>query len=134
MKKLTIALSSILLSFNALAVNVVVHPSNADSLDENTISRIFLGKAKTFPGGASATPIDQAEGSAAAEEFNSKVLNRSSSQLKAYWSKLVFTGKGTPPKAVADDAAVIEMVSKNPGMIGYIQGDGGGAVKVVASF
>ncbi|MDA8621927.1 phosphate ABC transporter substrate-binding protein [Psychrosphaera sp.] len=134
MKKSTIALVLALFSSNVLAVNVVVHPSNADALDKSAISRIFLGKAKSFPGGGTATPIDQAEGSAATNEFNDKVLSRSGSQLKAYWSKLVFTGKGTPPKKVDSDAAVIDMVSKNPDMIGYIQGDGGGAVKVVASF
>jgi hypothetical protein len=47
-------------------------------------------------------------------------LGRSSSQVSAYWSKLVFTGKGIPPKEVADDAAVVDLVSKNPSVIGYI--------------
>jgi hypothetical protein len=134
MKKLTVALIATLFSFQTLAVNIVVHPSNTDALDKASISRIFLGKAKSFPGGGAATPVDQAEGAAVTDEFNDKVLSRSASQLKAYWSKLVFTGKGTPPKKLDSDAAVIDMVSKNPDMIGYIQGDGGGAVKVVASF
>jgi hypothetical protein len=125
---------TLLFSSNVWAVNVIVHPSNTADLDKSSIARIFLGKAKSFPDGSSVTPLDQSEGSAITNDFNSKVLGRSASQLKAYWSKRVFTGKGTPPKKVATDAEIIEMVSKNPDMIAYIQGDGGGAVKVVASF
>jgi len=48
------------------------------------------------------------------------LLGRSSSQVSAYWSKLVFTGKGIPPKEVSNDAQVIDLVAKNPSVIGYI--------------
>jgi hypothetical protein len=33
---------------------------------------------------------------------------------------MVFTGKGTPPKEVADDAAVKSFVATTPGAVGYI--------------
>ncbi|MGH1373899.1 MAG: phosphate ABC transporter substrate-binding protein, partial [Cellvibrionaceae bacterium] len=46
------------------AVAVIVHPSNANSLSESDITRIFLGKKKSFPDGADAIPVDQKEGSA----------------------------------------------------------------------
>jgi len=42
------------------------------------------------------------------------------SKLKGHWSKLIFTGKGTPPKEVSTDAEVIELVAANPNIIGYI--------------
>ncbi len=134
MKKILLFLVGSLFSAQLWAVNVIVHPSNNNALDKSSISRIFLGKAKTFPDGSSVTPINQNEGTPITDEFNDKVLGRSASQLKAYWSKLVFTGKGTPPKKVATDAEVIQMVANNPDMIGYISGDGDGSVKVVASF
>ena len=131
---LSLALASALFSSSAFAVNVIVHPSNDSNLDQSTISRIFLGKAKAFPNGTSVVPFDQAEGAPATAEFNDKVLSRSGSQLKAYWSKLVFTGKGTPPEKLSGDAAVIEKVASTPGAIGYISGDASGNVKVVATF
>ena len=116
-------------------IAVIVHPSNAAAIDDASISRIFLGKLKSYPGGGQALPINQNEGSGATGEFNSKVLKKSGSQLKAYWSKLVFTGKGTPPKAVASDAEVINLVSSNPNIIGYVDaGSVTGAVKVVAKY
>ena len=134
MKILYLSIASSLFAFNALAASVIVHPSNGDTLDDSAISRIFLGKSKSFPGGEQAVPINMAEGAAITENFNDKVLNKSSSQLKAYWSKLVFTGKGTPPATTDSDAEMITLISANPNMIGYIEGSGDGSVKVVKSF
>lgn len=114
-------------------VAVVVHPSAGfDSLTEDDISRLFLGKSKSFPSGESAVPINQNEGEATRDKFNDAVVKKNASQLKAYWSQLVFTGKGTPPKDVGASADVKKLVAANPNMIGYI--DGGavdGSVKVV---
>lgn len=116
-------------------VAVIVHPSNASSFDDSTIKRIFTGKEKSFSNGNKAIPIGQEAGSAATEEFNSKVLNKSSAQLKAYWSKLIFTGKGTPPKEASNDAEVLQTVSGNPDTIGFVSSSAvTGDVKVVKEF
>lgn len=102
-------------------VAVIVHPSAGfDSLTEDDVARLFLGKAKSFPGGAQAVPINQNEGSPARDKFNEAVCKKNASQYKAYWSQLVFTGKGTPPKDGGDDAAVKALVAANPNMIGYV--------------
>ena len=116
--------------------SVIVSPSNANSsMDKTTVSKIFLGKTKRFPDGTQALPIDQDEDAAARESFNSSILGKSDSQLKSYWSRLIFTGKGTPPKPSGDDAAVKALVAKNPNMIGYIDSSAvDGTVKVVHKF
>lgn len=102
-------------------VAVIVHPSAGfDSLTEDDVARLFLGKSKSFPAGAQAVPINQNEGSAARDKFNEAVCKKSASQYKAYWSQLVFTGKGTPPKDAGDDAAVKALIAANPNMIGYV--------------
>lgn len=136
MKKVTLFVSALLFSSLTFAdVAVIVHPSNANVLDGGEVNRIFIGKAKSFPDGSQAVPISQVESSAATGEFNQKVLKKSASQLKAYWSKLIFTGKGAPPKEVATDAEVIALVSTNPNLIGYVDaGSADGSVKVVATF
>ncbi|MEC8231492.1 MAG: phosphate ABC transporter substrate-binding protein [Pseudomonadota bacterium] len=116
-------------------VAVIVHPGNGDTLDKDSISRLFLNKAKAFPSGTQAEPIALEEGQAATEEFNGKVLNKSAAQLTAFWSKLVFTGKGQPPKALANDAAVVSAVAANPGAIGYVDASAvNDSVRVVATF
>lgn len=113
-------------------VAVIVHPSNAATLDADAISKLFLGREKSFPGGAAAVPLALSDDAAATAEFNDKILKKPSSQLKAYWSKLIFTGKGTPPKEIASDAEMVKLISSNPNMIGFVDAKAvDGSVKVV---
>lgn len=116
-------------------IAVVVHPSNAAALTQEQISQIYLGRSKSFPDGKSVIVLGQKDAAAATEEFNSKVLGRSNSQMKAHWSKLIFTGKGTPPQDVEGDKEVLELVSSNPNAIGYVDKAAvTDNVKVVASY
>lgn len=130
---LTMAFLLTAANFVAAEVAVIVHPSaGVNSLTEDDISRLFLGKTKSFPGGAQAVPINQNEGSAVRDKFNEAVCKKNASQYKAYWSQLVFTGKGTPPKDGGDDVAVKALVAANPNMVGYIDsGAVDASVKVV---
>lgn len=128
-------LSSVVVSTYCFAeVSVVVHPDNANAMSKSDVKRIFLGKSKFFPDGSQAIPVIQATGTTS-NDFNTKVLKKSDAQLKAYWSKLIFTGKGTKPENALDDATVIKLVSKNPNIIGYIDSTSiVPEVKVVAKF
>ncbi|NRA25025.1 MAG: phosphate ABC transporter substrate-binding protein, partial [Oleispira sp.] len=68
-------------------ISVIVNPSNPNAgIDQATVSKIFLGKSKSFPDGTQAVPIDQDDGSATRKTFNSSLLGKSASQLKSYWS------------------------------------------------
>lgn len=116
-------------------ISIVVHPSNSVTLDKKALSKIFLGKSKSFPGGGTAIPVNIKEGSAVTDEFNDKVLGKNSAQLKSYWSKLVFTGKGSPPKEVDSEQDVIDLVKSNPAVIGFVSsGALADGVKVVGTF
>lgn len=120
MKKLLIASSLLVCQFAFAEVAVIVHPSNNNALDEATVAKIFLGREKSFADGNSAMPLALADSAAASTAFNDAVLKKSASQLKAYWSKLVFTGKGTPPKEISSDAEMLQLVATNPSVVGYI--------------
>jgi ABC-type phosphate transport system substrate-binding protein len=123
-------------SMSFAETSVIVSASNPNStMDQATISRIFLGKAKSFPDGSQALPVDQNTGSKTREAFNSTVLSKSDSQLKSYWSRLIFTGKGTPPKQAGTDAEIKALVANNPNIIGYVDSAAvDGTVKVVHKF
>lgn len=128
---------SLFLSAQAYAeVSVIVSTNNANAaIDENTLSRIFLGKTSSFPDGSQSIPVDQSEGAAARNSFNETVLGKNANQLKAYWSRLIFTGKGTPPTESGSDADVKALVANNPNLIGYIDSSAvDGTVKVVYTF
>ena len=131
-KVLTLAALLLVSSVAFAGVAVIVHPSNADAIDKATISKIFLGKAKSFPSGGAIIPLTQS--GAITDEFNTKLLGKSSSQLKAYWAKLVFTGKAKPPKSVSS-AEMLELVRSNPSTIGFVDSSAVTAdVKVVGTF
>jgi len=132
LRMLCLTLCCLLSAAAQAEVAVIVNPGNGASLSAEDVQRLFLGKLKSFPGGGEANPVNQKEGQPAREQFNQAVLNKSESQLKAYWSQLVFTGKGTPPKDVGGSADVKKLVAANPNMIGYIDSSAvDGSVKVV---
>ena len=104
-------------------VAVVSAKNPATTLSKNQVVDIFLGKASRFPDGSQAVPIDQVEGSAARDEFYLTFAGKAPSQLKAYWSKVIFTGRGEPPKELANSVEVKKRLIENPNAIGYIERD-----------
>jgi ABC-type phosphate transport system substrate-binding protein len=104
-------------------VAVVSAKSPIISLSKNQIIDIFLGKTTRFPDGSSAVPIDQTEGSGARDEFYARFARMSAPQLKAFWSKIIFTGRGQPPRAAANGMEAKRLVIANPGAISYIDRD-----------
>jgi len=105
---------------SAELVVVVAQASGVDALSADQVAKIFMGKSRAFPDGSKAVPIEQAEGSADREAFHSKVTGKDAAQLKAYWSRLIFSGKGQPPREAGDGAAVKAAVVATPGAIGYV--------------
>ena len=102
-------------------VAVVSVKSPVTYLSKEQIADIFLCKTTLFPNGKLAIPIDQAEGSASRDEFYLKFTAKSYAQVKAYWSKLIFTGRGRPPKELLNDSEIKKQIAENPNEIGYIQ-------------
>ena len=89
-------------------------------LSVEQVSDIFLGKTASFPDGTAAIPVDQSETSLLRQEFYVKTTGKTAQLLKAYWSKMIFTGRGEPPREVSDSATVKKMVAENPHYIGYV--------------
>ncbi|QJQ06287.1 hypothetical protein EJG51_010970 [Undibacterium piscinae] len=134
MKKLTqailLAATLVTAAIPALAeVVIVVNPANAATrMTAEQASQFFLGKSTMF------TPVDQAESSAIRAEFYKKIADKEPSQVKAIWSKLVFTGKGSLPKEYNSNADVKKAIAADPNGIGYIEKSAVDAsVKVVAT-
>lgn len=113
-------------------VVVVSRNSSVQSLSKLQVDDIFLGKALVFPGGQRAVPVDQAEGSETRGRFYNEVLGRTSAQIRAHWSRLVFTGRGRPPRSVASGDELLQLMANDPQVIGYVERRKvNGTVKVV---
>ncbi len=121
-KTMAFAASSIMLASMAQAeIAVIVNNSvSVQSISADVAANIFLGKVNELPGGIRMVPIDQEDGQKAHAEFYNKVVKKDAAQLNAYWSRLIFTGKGEPPKKMADNADVLALVAANPNIIGYV--------------
>jgi ABC-type phosphate transport system substrate-binding protein len=101
-------------------VAVVSTKSEVTTLTSTELADIFLGKQTRFPNGIPALPIDQAEGDEVRDEFYKRFAGRSPAQLKAYWSKLIFTGKGQPPREASTVEKLRKAVAGHPRAIGYM--------------
>ena len=95
-------------------VAVIVNAGASAAPSQADVANIFLGKDKSLKG------VDQAAWNPTKEKFYAGVANKNESQLKSYWSGLVFTGKGQPLPTVADDAAVVAKVGAEADAIGYV--------------
>lgn len=99
---------------------IIVSSKNSNAaLSNDQAEKLFLGKINAFPDGSTAIPMDLPKG-AIRDTFYAKVTGKNSNQLKAYWSKLVFTGSGQPPKEAESTQEMVNLVSKNPNLLGYV--------------
>lgn len=104
----------------AEVVAVVSADNPVSSLSRIELINIFLGKSARFPDGTPATPIDLHEGAPARQAFYSEFAGQSPAQIRAYWSRMIFTGRGRPPRAVEDGEALKQWVAKDHTAIGYL--------------
>ena len=122
------ALAGLALAAAALApaqaadlVVIVSARSPVTMLRADQVAAIFLGQSARFPDGQEAVPVDQRIGSPLRDEFYARVASKTPALLKAWWSKMVFTGRGQPPAEAPDSAAVRRRVADNPDTVGYIE-------------
>ena len=101
-------------------VPVVSAKSPIAHLDPAQVADIFLGKTSRFPDGSIAMPVDQNEDSPVRDRFYAQFTGKSPAQVKAYWSKMIFTGRGQPPRQVPSSTDAKKFVAQNPNAIGYI--------------
>ena len=116
---LAVALGTMATTASAQVVVIISTKNPISKLTPDQVSQIFLGQAKTFYSGGQAVPLDLSEGHEK-EAFYQKVMGKSPAQLKAYWSKMTFSGKAQPPESFADAKALVKKVAENPKYIGYV--------------
>lgn len=116
---LSVLLASLPLNANAQLVVVMSKNSPQQTLSENHIANIFLARTNRFPDGQKAKPVELKNASRRANFYQS-ISGKSLNQLAAYWTTLVFTGKGKPPKGIKDIESLITLLERYPGAISYV--------------
>ena len=93
---------------------VIVNPA-APAINMEQVMDLYLGR------GSGRTPLDQVATSPIYVEFYKKAIGRDTAQIKAIWSKILFTGRGLPPKQLPNSEAIKKAVAANPNAVGYIE-------------
>lgn len=110
-------------SASAEVVIVVSSESPITSLTRAELGDIYKGRMNSLSGGQKIVPVDQKENSSAYSEFYRDFLESTVAQIKIHWSKLIFSGRGQPPRTVSDEKAMAEFLAKHPNAIGYLSAD-----------
>ena len=85
------------------------------------VRQLFSGTKRSLAG-VDLTPVDMPPNSSVREEFYQQVMNKTPSQMRSYWARMTFTGKGNPPQTVNSVRELRTLLSP-PGSqyIGYVQ-------------
>jgi ABC-type phosphate transport system substrate-binding protein len=104
----------------AADVKVIANPSvGASSVSADDLKSVFLEEKTSLSDGSKVSPVLQ-KGGAAHEAFVKTYLGKTDDALQTYYRSLVFTGKGSMPKALGSDDEVVAYVAKTKGAIGYV--------------
>lgn len=131
-------LATLVLAFPAMAGDIVVVAgthSPVNHLSREQVADIYMGRVTTLPGGTNAVPLDLPASRPEREAFYNAITGKSAAQVRAYWARMSFTGKGMPPKQVRNDTDMKKLAGSKPGAIGYLAEDAlDGSVKVLFTF
>ncbi len=119
MKNSIISFFLLFLSTYAVADIVVIGnlQNSQQQLTVLQVQDIYMGRTRVFPDGKPAYPFDQTN---LRTEFYLQLTHRSIAQIDAYWARLLFSGRTSPPTKLPDDQKIISIVQQHESAIGYI--------------
>ncbi|MDX1804737.1 MAG: hypothetical protein R3292_11695 [Alcanivorax sp.] len=114
----------LLLPALAVAEPVVVIAGNSpiQSLTGDEVRQLFTGQARQVAG-HSLTPLDLGGGNPLHERFYSVLMGKSASQMRSYWARMIFTGRGMPPRQLSGVREMQLLVGSNRRYIGYLDAE-----------
>jgi ABC-type phosphate transport system substrate-binding protein len=118
MNKLTLLFAACLLLVGTVHADseiVVIGNPAAATLTKDQVADLYLGKSQGMK------LLDLPASAPVKAAFYQKVSGHDLSQVKATWSRLIFTGKAQAPKELPDVATVKKAVAADPKAIGYIE-------------
>jgi len=102
-------------------IKIVVHPDNPVSeLSKKELVKIFKQKKKSWKNGDAITVLNLPTSNPTKEEFTEKILGMDGENLEKYYLKRAISGKGQPPKVVANSEEIVKLIKNDPTAIGYI--------------
>jgi hypothetical protein len=90
------------------------------AMTRNEVVNVFFGRNRQFFNGVEAQPVDMPDSHPDRARFYRALVGKEVSEVNAYWSRQVFSGRMQPPTKVNTTDDVMKWVSSHPGGIGFI--------------
>lgn len=101
---------------------VVVNPkSGVERLNRDEVINIFLGRYRQLPSGITAQPVDLPATQPEKALMYHLLVGKDLDQIASYWSRLVFSGRTSPPVQASSTEEVLRYVAANRGAVGYVE-------------
>lgn len=100
---------------------IVTERSALKALSQADVAAAFLGMVAGRDRIQSIQPADS-DDPVLREAFYQLLLGRSRNQMRAYWSRMVFTGQGKPPPMLSSEEVARDLMEQ-PNMIAYVRAD-----------
>jgi hypothetical protein len=97
---------------------VVAKSSTISHLSADEASRVFDGLQRHLDG-RTVVVVYQSSGPTR-EEFDGKILGKTTAEVNAYMAAMIFTGRASPPLEVPGDDRVKQAINSRPDTVGYI--------------
>ena len=101
-------------------VVVTSQRSGPVELSREQAEKLYLGRTTTLGDGTPVKLVDLPNGPVR-DDFYLKLTSKNPSQIVAYRSRLVFTGRTTPPLEAESVAEARQWLADTPNLIGYLE-------------
>jgi hypothetical protein len=100
---------------------VVSKNSHIQQLDAVALQAVFLGMITQDKNLRTLKPVDVVD-ETTRDFFYQQLVGRNRNQMRSYWSRMSFTGRGGPPQEMTVNELIVALES-NPLLIAYIPKD-----------
>ena len=113
---------------------LVVHPdSPIQKLSKPEVINIYMGRYSVI-GGSKVNAIDLSPSHEERAQFYRQLVNKTTAEMNAYWSRLIFSGKTEPPLQVQTTQQLIRMLKEDKNALGYLDSSQIGTLRIVFEF
>ncbi|MCG2578155.1 hypothetical protein LZ012_14260 [Dechloromonas sp. XY25] len=91
------------------------------AMTRNEVINAFFGRSRQYFNGVETQPVDMVDTHPDRARFYDALVGKELSEVNAYWSRQVFSGRLQPPVKVGTPEEVLKWVVSHPGGIGFVE-------------
>jgi hypothetical protein len=99
---------------------VVNQKSELTTLSQKQVMSLFLGRAQFLPTGSRVKTFDFPIDSTMRASFYQSLTGKNIADIDAYWARLRYSGRASPPMALKDGTAIMKKVSEQNAGLAYL--------------